>query len=99
MGASKEAIRTLSRTAAAEWGQHGITVNVIAPVIETDAMNPFFRELPADRYADALARIPMGRFGDPYRDAGSLVAFLGGPDARYLTGKSFELDGGMTLKP
>ena len=43
--------------------------------------------------------VPMGRFGDPVRDAGPLVAFLSSSESDFLTGMTFMLDGGYLMLP
>lgn len=96
--AAKEATRALTRTAANEWGQHGITCNVINPGIRTDAMEGYFEAFP-EVEATALQRIPMRRFGHAYSDAGRLAVFIAGPDASFLTGMTFMLDGGYYMSP
>jgi len=103
---TKEAIRSLTRTAAREWAKYGITVNCINPVIATDAVLTHFDELGARnaeerrRMMDAQAEkmLPMG-YGDPERDGGGLAAFLASDDSRFLTGMTFLLDGGVGPVP
>jgi NAD(P)-dependent dehydrogenase (short-subunit alcohol dehydrogenase family) len=97
-GATKEGVRSLSRTAAREWGKYKINVNVINPHVRTDAMGDFEKAHP-EYMAQILASIPLGRHGDPVKDAGALAVFLGSSDSDYLTGGTFMLDGGMTLFP
>ncbi|CAM2804668.1 SDR family NAD(P)-dependent oxidoreductase [Prescottella defluvii] len=90
----KEAVRSLTRAAACEWGVDNIRVNAVAP----HAMSPGLQ-----RWADArpeeaaafVASIPMRRIGDAETDIGNAVAFLVGPDAAYLTGATIPLDGGQ----
>ncbi len=89
---TKEAIRSLSLTAAHEWAAYGITVNCILPAILTDSMKDHFQD---QAVLEAfMKQLPMGRLGDPEKDAGGLVAFLASDDASYLTGLSIILDGG-----
>ncbi len=94
---SKEAIRALSRTAANGWGQYGINVNVINPVIETDAARGMFAQQPGIRDRTEKA-IPLRRWGTPH-DCARVAVFLAGPDASYLTGMTFTVDGGLTSLP
>ena len=96
--AAKEAIRALTRTGAREWARHNITVNCIIPGMATEGAKEFFAANP-EHYKHSLANIPLGRFGDPEHDAGSLVVFLASPGAHYFTGETFNLDGGRCLRP
>jgi NAD(P)-dependent dehydrogenase (short-subunit alcohol dehydrogenase family) len=94
---NKEAIRALSRTAANAWGQHGINVNVINPVIETDSARGVFADYPGTRERTEQ-QIPMRRWGQPI-DCARVAVFLAGPDASYLTGMTMIVEGGMTTLP
>ncbi len=96
--AAKEAIRAISRTAAREWGQYGINVNIINPALETRAFDAWKTARPD--FVEALKeKIPMRRLGDPERDAGPLAVFLAGPGSDYITGSTFMLEGGMHTLP
>jgi NAD(P)-dependent dehydrogenase (short-subunit alcohol dehydrogenase family) len=92
-GAAKEAIRTLSRAAAAEWGRDGIRVNVVVPFSESPSMEAALPNAATD--AALLRRIPLRRVGDPRSDVGRVVVFLAGPDSAYVTGQLIAADGGM----
>ena len=96
--AAKEANRALTRTAAREWAPHNITVNCIIPGMLTEGSKEFFDANP-EHYKHSLANIPLGRLGDPEKDAGSLVVFLASEGAHYLTGETFNIDGGRCLRP
>lgn len=92
--ASKEAMRSLTRTAASEWGRDGIRVNAVAP----HALSPglkWWTEHNPEEAAEFIRTIPLGRIGDCESDIGRAVAFLVGPDAGYLTGATIPLDGGQ----
>jgi len=96
--AAKEAIRALSRTAAREWGQYGITVNIINPALETRAFDAWKTARPD--FVEALKdKIPMRRLGDPDRDAGPIAVFLAGEGSSYMTGGTYMLEGGMHTLP
>jgi len=95
-GANKEAIRGLTKSLAREWGPYGINVNVICPVVETDALREA-RQREPNRAEAALETVPMRRLGDSDRDAGPLVVFLASPESDYLTGHTFMLDGGRVM--
>ncbi|MBV9841533.1 MAG: SDR family oxidoreductase [Sphingomonadaceae bacterium] len=96
--AAKEAIRALSRTAAREWGQHGITVNVINPTIVTDAYQFHAAQHPEEVARD-VAMIPLRRAGEPLKDLGPVAVFLASDGAGYLTGMTVMVDGGKYMTP
>lgn len=89
----KGALRGFAKSLAREWAPHGITVNVVSPIAYSPAMTAAIEADPA--MAERLSRrIPLGRIGDPQHDIGSAVAFLIGPNARYITGQTLGIDGG-----
>ena len=90
---SKEAVRTLTRTAAREWARHGIVANVICPAAASTAYRNYLKNNP-ENAAAILATHPMGRMGEPEEDIGGVAVFLAGEDARYLTGNTLFVDGG-----
>jgi NAD(P)-dependent dehydrogenase (short-subunit alcohol dehydrogenase family) len=96
--AAKEAIRAITRTAAREWGQYGITVNVVCPWTETEPVAAFKAAQPKD-YAALLATVPMRRAGDSLHDVGPLMVFLASDGSRYLTGSTFMVEGGLNMFP
>jgi NAD(P)-dependent dehydrogenase (short-subunit alcohol dehydrogenase family) len=96
--AAKEANRALTRTAAREWAPHNVTVNCIIPGMLTEGSKEFFEANP-EHYEYSLSNIPLGRLGDPEKDAGSLVVFLASEGAHYLTGETFNIDGGRCMRP
>jgi len=91
--ASKAGLIGLTKTVARELASRGITVNAVAPgFIETD-MTTVLTE--AVKTA-VVGQIPLGRFGEPGEIAAA-VAFLAGPEARYITGQTLTVDGGMVM--
>lgn len=93
---AKQALRSLSRTAAVEWAPDGIRVNSIAP----HALSPglqWWTENNPEEAAEFVASIPMRRIGDCEQDIGRAVVALVGPDLRYLTGATVPLDGGQAF--
>ncbi|HEY6533706.1 MAG TPA: SDR family oxidoreductase, partial [Acidimicrobiales bacterium] len=94
---AKEGTRGLTRTAAQEWAKDNITVNCIIPGMLTEGMAEFFETRPEHK-AHSLANIPLGRLGDPEKDAGALAVFLASEGAHYFTGETFNLDGGRYMR-
>lgn len=92
-GMAKEAIRAITRTAAREWGRHGITVNVFLPIIATD----FFRETQPAALKSLESKSPLGRVGTTEEDCAPLIVFLAGDEGGYFTGQSFMVDGGIHM--
>ena len=90
--ASKHGVAGVTKALANEWGSRGVTVNAIAPgYISTD--NTAALRADADRNASILARIPIGRWGNP-DDISSVAVFLASPAARYINGEVLTVDGG-----
>jgi NAD(P)-dependent dehydrogenase (short-subunit alcohol dehydrogenase family) len=90
----KEAIRTLTRAAAVEWGPFGIRVNTVIPLARSPSLEVFADQNPDD-FARVLGSVPLRRIGDCEADIGRAVAFLAGPAAGYITGTTLMLDGGQ----
>ncbi len=95
--ASKAAVAHLTKCLAVEWGQHGITVNAVAPTfIRTDGTAPDLAD-PAFE-ADVRERIAgLHRIGEPMDVAGGVV-FLASPAAGLITGTTLLIDGGWTAR-
>jgi NAD(P)-dependent dehydrogenase (short-subunit alcohol dehydrogenase family) len=97
--ASNEAIRSLTRTAAREWGRHGVTANCVLPASAA-------HRLPVDgtdderslAFAAMYADNPVGRDGDAEHDIAPLVAFLLSDESRYVTGQTISVDGGGIMR-
>lgn len=92
--AAKQALRSLTRTAATEWAPDGIRANNIAPHALSPALK-WWTENNPEEAAEFVASIPAGRIGDCEGDIGRAVVALVGPDMRYLTGATLPLDGGQ----
>lgn len=92
----KEGIRGLSRVAATEWGEFGINVNVVCPLVETEQLRKWKEEYP-DVYAKTIKGVPLGRFGDAEKDIGRTCVFLASEDASYISGETITLQGGSGL--
>jgi NAD(P)-dependent dehydrogenase (short-subunit alcohol dehydrogenase family) len=94
--ATKEGIRGLSRVAAREWGPHGIRVNVICPAALTDSAKKFAVDYP-EQNQYFMSIIPLRRLGDPDSDIAPVAVFLASDEARYVTGQTINVEGGMTM--
>jgi 3alpha(or 20beta)-hydroxysteroid dehydrogenase len=91
-GATKFAIRGMTRKAAVELAPLGIRVNVVFPgFIETDAM----LHASPERRAALLGSVPMKRIGDP-AEVSAMVVFLASDESSYCTGGEYVVDGGFT---
>jgi NAD(P)-dependent dehydrogenase (short-subunit alcohol dehydrogenase family) len=93
---TKHAVEGLSKAMAVELAPAGIRVNTVAPTfIETPMTRPMLDD---DNFrADVLARIPLGRLGQP-EDVAAAVVFLASPAAALITGDSLKVDGGWTAR-
>jgi NAD(P)-dependent dehydrogenase (short-subunit alcohol dehydrogenase family) len=96
--AAKEAVRSLTRTAAREWGRHGITVNCVCPASVAHRLPPDRDGARATAFAAMYAEHPLGRDGDPERDIAPAVAFLLSDASQYVTGQTLMVDGGGILR-
>lgn len=94
--AAKEALRTLTRTAAREWAPRQVCCNVICPGAQSEAYRRVAEANP-EMAAGIAAANPMGRVGDPLEDIGTVAAFLAGDGSRYLTGNTLYVDGGAHI--
>jgi 3-oxoacyl-[acyl-carrier protein] reductase len=90
--ASKAAVEQFTRVAARELAVRRITVNTVSPGFTDTDM--FRGANPPDAPERAAAMTPLGRLGQP-ADVADVVAFLVGPDARWLTGQNLRASGGL----
>ena len=93
---AKAGVLTMTKSLAVEWACYGIRLNAIAPgPFPTEGA--FSRLMPDDLHNDALAQIPLGRYGHP-SELANLAAYVLSPMASYMTGECVVLDGGEHLK-
>ena len=92
--AAKEAIRSLTHTAACEWGPDGIRTNVILPLAQSPGMKWWMENYPEESNM-FLSTVPLRRVGDCQQDVGRFVAVLCSDDAAYVNGQSIAVDGGQ----
>lgn len=94
--AAKEAIRGLSRTAAREWGQYKIRVNVLNPASLSDSGKAYFKDRP-EEFERLCQDVSLGYFGDAEKDIGAAAVFLASDDSSYMTGQTINVDGGQLM--
>ncbi|HWC05288.1 MAG TPA: SDR family oxidoreductase [Methylomirabilota bacterium] len=92
---SKAAVIHLTRTVAADWAPHRVTVNAIAPGAFLTESNLRWSRLKPAMMDSFKAQIPMGELGRP-EDLGPLGVYLASDASRYMTGAVLVIDGGYT---
>ena len=96
--ASKAATDGLTKALGCEWGKYGITVNAIAPTVFRSPLTAWMfedNEKANTVRAGFLARVPLGRLGEPEDLAGPLL-FLASRASDFHTGHTVYADGGYT---
>lgn len=94
--AVKEAIRSLTRAAACEWGADNIRCNAILPHAKSPGLEGWMEKNPAEAAA-FVKTIPQRRVGDCEQDIGRFVVLLCSPESSYINGQSIGVDGGQAL--
>ena len=88
----RPAVTGWMKTLADELGPRGITVNCVAPGrLATARLDHLYPSGPTE---DQIAEIPLRRWGEP-RELGDVVCFLASERARYVTGQTIVVDGGL----
>lgn len=100
--AAKAAVLGWTRTVAKEWARYGITVNALAPGMWTPMYEAHRARMPAGELQahDAMMgrAIPLGgKLGDPDRDMAPVLVFLLSDGARFITGQTLAVDGGLMI--
>lgn len=94
-GMCKAAVEALTRNAAQEWAQYGITTNVFMPFIKTENTEKSER---GRKMAERVAAFNQTRrFGTAYEDCSPMVAFLVSEGAGYINGEAINISGGGTV--
>lgn len=94
-GMSKAAENQLVRNLALEFGPHGIRVNAVAPgLVKTDFAQALLDDERMVKYFEKTT--PLRRLAEP-EDIAGVIAFLVGPDSRWLSGQIITADGGLSV--
>lgn len=93
-GSVKQAMRPLTRSAAAEWGEDGIRVLSLAPHAKSPGLEWWIRKNPEEA-EEFFQTIPLKRIGECEDDIGRAVVALCQSELGYLTGATIPLDGGQ----
>ncbi len=91
--ASKGGLIAMSKSLAQEMAPRGITVNCVAPGFIVTAMTDKLNE---EQKNKMLANIPLGYLGEP-KDVAASIVFLASEEARYITGQTIHINGGMIM--
>lgn len=91
--ASKAGVIGLTKTMSKELGKYGVRVNAVAPgFIGT----PMVRQMPEKVIEMMEEKVPLKRLGEP-EEIGGMFAFLASDDAKYISGATMNVDGGIIL--
>ena len=94
--ATKAALIMMTRTWAIEFGRHKVRVNAIAPgLIQTDFSEYFWKDENHVKQLEATQPIP--RIGHP-DEIGGMALYLASDEASFVTGQTFVVDGGATVR-
>lgn len=100
--ATKAAVHAWTRATARAWGRHGITVNSLAPAVDTPGADRLRAHLGPEGTAVLHQRIAEaivigGKLGNPVTDLGPVMVFLASPGTHYITGQLLAVDGGVLM--
>lgn len=100
--ATKGAVQAWTRSAAKAWGADNVTVNALAPAVQTAGAERLREFLGPEAGAlidqQMQMMIPLGgTLGDPARDLGPMLVFLAGPGSGFITGQLLAVDGGLMM--
>src|ERR1700742_503900 len=100
--ATKGAVQAWTRSAAKAWGADRVTVNAVAPAVQTAGADRLRNFLGPDAAAfidqQMKLSIPLGgKLGDPASDLGPVLVFLASEGAGFITGQLIPVDGGLAM--
>jgi NAD(P)-dependent dehydrogenase (short-subunit alcohol dehydrogenase family) len=93
--ATKAGVSGLVRALAVEWGPRGCTVNAVGPGVVRTPLTEAYIEANPDRLRAVIDHTPLRRLAEP-QDVADVVAFLASDAARFVTGQTLFVDGGLT---
>lgn len=93
--ATKAGVSGLVRSLAVEWGPHGVTVNAVGPGIIKTPLTMAYMEQHPERVTATIEHTPLRRLGEP-EDVAEVVVFLASEQARFITGQTIYVDGGIS---
>lgn len=94
--AATEGLKGLTRSAAAEWGQYDILVNLLVATVDNEAWREHLRQHEAE-VTPLLNLVPLRRMGDPEEDIGGAALFLASDLGSYISGHVVHADGGYHM--
>jgi len=100
--AAKAGVHAWTRSVASAWGRFGITVNALAPAVQTPGADRLWDHLGEERAAtfkqNLRTAMPLrGALGDPEADLGPVMVFLASSGARFMTGQLIAVNGGLLM--
>lgn len=96
--ACKAAQSAATRVAAREWGEFGITVNMICPLADSPPIQSIIDGRPEENFEEQVVKnLAIKRIGRCEEDIGRTAVFLASEDASYVTGYTYHLDGGLMM--
>jgi NAD(P)-dependent dehydrogenase (short-subunit alcohol dehydrogenase family) len=94
--AAKAAVEAMARVLAVEWAADGIRVNAVAPGYTRTELYQSAVDQGLVATDHLMARVPLGRPAEP-SELASVIVFLAGPGASYITGQTIIVDGGLVV--